>query len=504
MRRNWRSIPLILVLVALTATLARADVVHLKNGKSFEGKIVSETSKVVKIKTRFGDLEFKRDQIERIEKGKTPKEEYRERKAKLDKKDVNGLFELALFCKEKKLTKEYRALLKDILKVDKQHDGANTELGHIKYDGQWFTAEALEEYKALEKQRMEEIGMVLYNGKWMTEEEAMEARGYVLVDGQWLTRADADRLRAARDFEEVFGVPLTISDSENFSIRNTRTDEDNQYLLDICEEAFAHFVELAEPTPKEMEFLTHYDYHIYILEEPQHCNMFIESGYIDRYTPPKNTKERYLDSTNFSYFFPMPVIVLSEGRHLKSGGDRETALIGMTMIHLGQTFIRRLKRGGGLPSWAEAGMAHYFEGEFNSYSTVSVVEYPHYEPYVDKWIDGWETFPRWHEKLADPTVLAGLPSLTAMNEIPVEELKVDSLAKSWSLVKYLMANRRKEFFDFARKAKIKWRGERITTTEAFDKIFAGITPEQIESEWREWLKNPRAGVPKREAGGVLR
>ena len=175
---------------------------------------------------------------------------------------------------------------------------------------------------------------------------------------------------------------------------------------------------MSEPTETEMKFLTYYDFHIYILEEPQHCNLFIESGYIDRYTPPKNTKERYLDSTNFSYFFPQPVIVLSEGRHLKAGGDRETALIGMCMIHLGQTFIRRLKRGGGLPSWAEAGMAHYFEGEFNSYMTVSVVEYPHYEPFVDKWIDGWETFPRWMEKLSNPAVLNSLPSIAQMERAP--------------------------------------------------------------------------------------
>ena len=485
------------------ASTALADVIHLKTGQKLEGTILSETPTTVTIQTRFGTTSVERSRIEKIEHKRTARQIHDERKAALAADDVNGRFELAMFCKESRLTRQYQALLKEILELVPQHDGANRELGRIQYEGKWYTKEALDEHKARQKQQMEELGMVLHEGKWMTEEELMKAKGFVLVDGQWMPREEADRLKAERDFEEVFGVPLTISDSAHFSVRNTRTDEDNRYLLNICEDAYDHFVALCEPDEKERKFLDYYKTHIYVLDQPGHVTMFIESGYIDRYTPPKNTRERYLDATNFSYYFPQPLIVLSEGRHLKSGGDRETALTGMTLIHLGQMFIRRIKRGAGLPGWAEAGMGHYFEGEFNQQLTVSVIEYPHYEPYVDKWIDGWETFPLWYENLNDPGTLQGLPSLRQLMETPVEELKVDAECKSWSLVSFLLESRRQQFFDFVRESKIKFRGERITSTQAFDAAFEPETMEQVDAAWRSWLRDPKNAAPARQ-GSPLR
>jgi len=505
--RRWRRWLLALaVLLGLPLAAARADVLHLKDGTTLEGKILSETSSTVEIQTVFGVAKIARSKIKEIERKKTPKEEYQARRAELKDDDVNGRFELAMFCKENKMGRESRELLKEILELSPQHSGANRELGNIEYHGRWFDPKDLEKFKEEERKEMEAAGMVLHDGEWMTKDEAMKAQGYVLVDGQWLERKVADRLAAQRDFEEVFGVPLTISDSEHFSVRNTRTDEANQYLLDVCEDAYAHFVSLAKPDEKEEKFLSYYPYHIYILDSPAHCNKFIESGFIDRYTPPKDTKERYLDCTNFSYFFPQPFMVIAEGRHLASGGDRETALTGMVMIHLGQTFIRRLRRGGAVASWIEAGFAHYFEGEFNHYATVSVVQYPHYEPYVDKWIDGWETFPRWYEKLSDPATQSRLLTVKELTDTPIEELRVDNLAKSWSLVCFLLATKPEPLFAFARNAKKTFRGEKIPEAEAFQEAFGSYTMADLDREWATWIRQPenRHAGSKPGGGGILK
>jgi hypothetical protein len=492
-----------LILLALVGH-ALGDVVHLKDGSKLEGKILSEGTKGIKIRTRFGTVDIPRSRIDKIEKGKSAREEYQDRKAALSSRDVNGRFELALFCKQKKLSKEYKALLQEILKIAPGHDGANRELGRIQYQGRWFTKKELEEFKRLEQQEMESKGMVFYDGHWMTKDEAMQAQGYVNVDGEWLARSDADRLRAQRDFEKIFGVPLSITDSAHFSMRSTRTEEENEYLLDIFEQGYEYFVELCEPTPKEREFLDYYKLTIYLLNESSQLNTFIESDYIGRYKPPKNTRERYLGTTNFAYYFPIPLIVLTEGRHLKAGGDRETALIGMVTVHLGQTFLRRIKRGGALPGWAEAGIGHHFEGRLNEHATISVVEFPWFEPYVEKWIDEWETFARWNSKLLDPNIRNGLPSLRELMEMDIEILRVDSLAKSWSLVTFLLEHRRKQFFNFAREAKIKFRGERVSSSTAFEAAFAPENIEDVEAAWVQWLTTDAPRILGPAGGGPLR
>lgn len=502
LKRSWVAVAAVLFVLS---SVAFADVIHLKDGTELEGKILSESSKEVVLQTRFGKVPIPRSRIEKIVKGLTPKEEFQQRKAALKAGDVNGRFELAEYCRENRLNKEADKLLAEILKIDPQHDGANRALGKIEYNGRWFTKSELEKFRELEAREMEEQGLILHDGKWMSKEDAMRAQGYVEVDGQWIPREEADRMMAAREFEEIFQTPLTVTESLHFSLRSTRTIEDNQALLDIFEDGYNYFVSRCKPSPKEQEFLDYYKVHIYVLNEPQQIETFINSGFIDRYKPPKNTKERYLESTNFAYYFPIPVIVLSEGRHLKAGGSRETALIGMVTCHLGQLLVRRIKRGGGLPGWAEAGMGHHMEGILNEYLTISVIEYPFYEPAVDKWIDGWEDYSLWSQKLADPGQRQRLLSLRQLMEVPVEELRVDNLAKSWSLVSFLLDRHPDAFFAFVREAKVRFRGDVVSSTDAFEKAFEPHSIEQIEAEWTEWLATDapviRVGAL---GGGVLR
>ena len=485
-RRPLASAFVAVALWACLSDLGHADVIHLKDGTTVEGEIVSQTSSQLTVKTRFGTVPIKRSRVDRIETKATPQQEYQKRRAKLAKDDVGGRYELAMYCKDNKLSKEYRKLLAEILKIMPQHAGANMELGNVEYDGKWFTKDGLKEHLERETARMESEGLVKYNGRWMTQDEVMKARGFIQVDGAWMLKEEYDRLLAARDFEEVFKTPLTISDSKHFSVRNTRTNEDNQYMLDVCEDVLAHFVKLSEPDSVERPFFEKYQFFVYILDEPRHLNQFIESGYIDRYKPPKNSTERYLDSTNFSYYFPIPLIVLSEGRHLQAGGNRETALKGMNLIHLGQVLLRRLKRGGRPPSWAEAGVAHYVEGLFNEECTVSIVEYDFYEPYVDKWIEGWETFKKWRKKLADPSQRSRMLSIRKLNDTPIEELRIDNLAKSWSLVHFMLEHHRKEFFEFVRLSDLRIEGEKRTPARAFEMAFAQ-TPEEMDDAWDKWI-----------------
>lgn len=499
-----RSVLSACALLALAA-FARADVVHLKSGEKLEGKILSETATKVKLETPFGTTEIERSRIEKIEHGKTPKELFNERKSALKKDDVNGRWDLVLFCKENKLNREAKALVAEILALDPNHPDANRENGKIQYDGKWFTKEQLEKYKDEEKKKMEAAGMVWQDGRWMTEDDAMTARGLVKVDGKWISKEELDRLTAARDWQQIFGEEMHVLTTEHFELRTSLPPEDLQEILDLCESAHAEFVALAKPDATEMKFMDpaksiYSRIYIYVHGAPGDVTKFIESGFIDRHYVPPTVKEFHLESDNFAVYFPVPMIVLSEGRHLKSSDSRDVNQAGMALVHLGQILVRRLKRGGGLPGWAEAGMGHWAEGEFNGYATLSIVEYPHYEPFVDKWsVDGWENFPRWKDKLSDAAEVARITSLSVLMEKPVEELTIDEEAKAWSLVLFLMETRRQQFFDFIRAAKSKFHDELVGNTQAFTDAFAPESIAKIDAEWATWVRTLTKGEAKMKA-----
>ena len=66
-------------LMLLFASGALGDVLHMKDGRTVEGKMLEETKDKVRIKTRVGVLEFKIADIERIERKKSDVEVFDER-----------------------------------------------------------------------------------------------------------------------------------------------------------------------------------------------------------------------------------------------------------------------------------------------------------------------------------------------------------------------------------------------------------------------------------------
>jgi hypothetical protein len=59
---------LLLTAVFLLASSASAEVIRFKDGDEVTGKIIEETDKLVKVKTRYGELIIPREDIESIKK----------------------------------------------------------------------------------------------------------------------------------------------------------------------------------------------------------------------------------------------------------------------------------------------------------------------------------------------------------------------------------------------------------------------------------------------------
>ena len=129
-----------------------------------------------------------------------------DRKAEYDKKraeagkDVDKLWDLYLWCEAFGMGKEGRSCLRAILKVDDGHREAHEKLGHIEYDGQWFTSKSkLEKYKkAEEKRRAEEEGLVRHEGEWVPKEDLPYLeRGLMRDDdGAWVSKEDYEKQQA--------------------------------------------------------------------------------------------------------------------------------------------------------------------------------------------------------------------------------------------------------------------------------------------------------------------
>lgn len=129
-----------LIVLALTfafASVAYAETVTVtlkdKDGTKIEGKVIEETDQYIKLQTKWGELKIDKSEIEKIEKGDPIVEEYNKKKAELAEKH----FELAMWCKGKGLKEEMKKELESVIALNPDHEGARTELGYVRKDGNW-------------------------------------------------------------------------------------------------------------------------------------------------------------------------------------------------------------------------------------------------------------------------------------------------------------------------------------------------------------------------------
>ena len=438
-------------------------------------------------------MQIERNRIEKIEYKESETDAFKKRVKSTDMKDPDAVFELAMWCKENGKKMDYRKYLTRVLDLDDQHDEANQELGRLQFDGKWFTAEGLDQYKADKEKRMKALGMIEYNGIWMLEHEARKLMGYEEWEGEWITKMAYYHRMGERDIPNVFGHPMTITDSEHFTIRSMYKQSTNEELLDYCELEMEHFLRTIVPDETEFRMMTYYPIPVYILQDLDESDLFVKSKYIKRYNPPKEDMERYRPKTNFSIYFPRPLVALTEGRHLVGGEDKLTSQVGYMSHHVGHILIRRFKRGGKVPGWIETGLAHYYEGLTNFHQTLSVCEYRDYED-VEKWIMGYGGFMEWKKQLTNPETHKTLPTVRDLFDLKIETMNTRHMAKAWSVVTFLIKHHREEFVIFCRRSFAPYRGEKsLSQEETWKLAFKNLTPLEAEIDWCDWIvKQPLA------------
>jgi len=149
---------LVALVVAMLASFVFADIIHLKNGRKLEGKIISETHESITVQLENGTVEIFKSQISEIEKKALPRETYEKKAAEIAKDDAEGHYLLALWCREQGLGRECELELEKVIKIEPDHAAARRLLGYERKEGKWIKNEP---EKTVEKPDKSEVAAII-------------------------------------------------------------------------------------------------------------------------------------------------------------------------------------------------------------------------------------------------------------------------------------------------------------------------------------------------------
>ena len=167
----------LLMFCILIPRAARADIVHLKNGRAMEGMILEESPEKVVLQLPFGEIGFPRASVLRIDRGTSTFEEYLDLRLELQRQDgtASEWLELARWAEQEGLDHSAREATLVAARLDPGLPGlvpAMTALGY--------------EYE-------ENLAV------WLPHDEIMRRRGYVLSNGRWLSPSQAVAVKRAQE-----------------------------------------------------------------------------------------------------------------------------------------------------------------------------------------------------------------------------------------------------------------------------------------------------------------
>jgi len=375
---------LLVVFFVLGAVDARADVLHMKDGRTVEGKLLGETKQEVRIKTRVGVLTFKTAEIERIERKKSDVEVFDERFAAA--KTADAFHELGLWAKKKRMSKGAKACMKEALELDPMHEATNVYLGNVLHGGRWMKPEeaarlrreAEEAARAAEglvrhgdrwvtpedKERLEK-GLLQVDGEWMTFEDAQRARGLEEFNGRWIDRSEALARRTCARAEELAGVDFEVVLNEQSLVAGTVPKEMIQRIADGLLVGRRWFdAELGCEPGLDLLAQRRAEFYLFSTVSEPYQNTL---AYFAGLTPTLPPEWAAAAKSSFGFFWTDPY-AMSSARQWHRGRDE---LVGHCFHHWGHMLLCRLNYDGRLlPPWYEEAFASLMEFQIHQKNAV--------------------------------------------------------------------------------------------------------------------------------------
>jgi hypothetical protein len=512
--RRWIPAAALLLLAAAAA----ADEVRMKDGRLFEGKVLSDGAAEVKVRLRFGgEITLAKGDVASVEIKDLPEEAIARKRAALDPKDAAGRWALAQEAKALKVRKAAEELVDEVLRLDPGHAAANESRGNVLHEGKWMkpaerdrlvaakekadkAGQGLVEHKGRwvtpeEKEALEK-GLILKDGRWMSEREAKELEGFVEYKGAWVKKEEIDAFRLRDAIADAAGVRLTVAQSELFSVVTVYNQVDtNQYLAD-AEKAYREFADLYGLKPGEKLFgllVTREDGRFFVddpvtrparrctivvLEKEPQYQKFVDGflrvneelkkisrpEIVDQWRKQKGFAVVDPDCWVVGYQFPFPK---EQTRH--------------TVVHkLSHVMLHRWNfRGTNWPNaWLVEGLGEMQEiGAFGSCQVFCVTT-----GYGQKTPGAKTIGESWKAEAKRIVAAGGDRRLHELLVLSLNDLNEWDLVKSWSFVHYLAALDREKLRDLTLLLK---KGK--TGLEAFQKVYEASL-DQMDDRWREFVK----------------
>jgi len=136
--------------LALLASLAYADVLHMADGTTREGRVVEINEKEVVVDFGQGTVSLlvrlPRAEVVRVERKASPNAilmaDYAHRLGKATRGTADDWHALGLWCKKQRcLNDKAREALERAIALDPNHAAAHSALGHVKLNDAWMTRE---------------------------------------------------------------------------------------------------------------------------------------------------------------------------------------------------------------------------------------------------------------------------------------------------------------------------------------------------------------------------
>ena len=446
--------------------------------------------------------------VARIEKKRTPIDEYRDRLAKLAADDAEGHWQLALFCRENRLKKYEKELIRKTLEIDDQHPGANQAAGNVEFLGEWMSpaerdrrkadaSEAEMRAKGLvkhdgkwvtpEDQAKLEQGLVKHDGKWMTPDEVKEAEGYVRYKGGWVKKEELDRIRYQDLYKEMMGIDVEVAFSPHFAAVGPFSPAELASICAGAEQVYTEFLQIFGLGPGTSLFSGAEEdsdrsrCHLVYAQKPIDYARFVEA-FAEKYPvnmPPD--RARLVKTTKGFYeVYPSCTIV---GYMFPNTFEQVRASVMHKASHV---LLMRYKYASGFyPWWLIEGLGTYQEiNAIGRCDTYCITE-KGYAVSPDQ--NGganqkWSGMSEWKQVVKMQVAGRGDKGLIRLGRMGLNELDYRDLAKCWSLCEWLIKQDREKFVALVEKLKA-----RVDIQKATVAVF-GKPPEQIDKEWREYVR----------------
>jgi hypothetical protein len=490
-----RQVTFVLMILVCLAPVALADIIELKGGGTVEGEILSESAESVLIKTRYGKMDIPRARIAKITRSKSVRQEYEDRLLALKADDAEGHFQLALWAKSQGLRKESSALVEKAAEIDPMHAGANEALGRVLFEGRYVTPEERESilrgreddemgkrglvrYKdrwvTPEEKSALERGLVKHEGRWMTPDEKKKAQGFVRYKGEWIHEDDLERLKDLDRFRAVVKGKLEAIDTPHFRFFTVYPEAQTRKVAEACERVYDQFFRVFDLAEGEKVF------------HRAKCRVFLfrKAIYFDRFMdwfgPEMELEPARVNlirqNRGTYYIYPEPYIA---GYQFP---DPFEQLMGRTVHKVGHIMIHGWKYDGEwMPWWITEGLGAYWEIAVLGRCDTYFITIRDYGNMGDSMAEKWRDSEDWKVKLKGIVGSRRDPSLVDIRKKTLNEIGHVELAKSWSVVDWLIARHRKEFIEFILLMK---RGEK--QDDAARKAF-GKNWREMDKEWREYV-----------------